>query len=253
MLCSFVIPAHDEEDWIAGSVRAIQSAAGQLKIEYEIIVVADSCTDRTAAIAAEFGASVLEVDCRQIGASRNAGARLATGEFLFFVDADTEVTLRAVELALEELRAGAVGGGSTLSFDGPIPFFMRLMIKVTSFMLATARYTGGCFFFCHRSKFELVGGFDESLFIAEEIFLARDLKKHGRFVIVRGRVLTSARKVRNHTLKEVGGIIWRTFVGGKKSCQRREGLEFWYGKRQADPGHSMGERASSKTPDPISK
>ena len=241
MLCSFVLPAHNEEDWIAGSIEAIQSAATQLNVDHEIIVVADSCTDRTRDIALELGTRVIEVECRQIGPTRNEGARNAHGKYLVFVDADTEITLRALELALEALAKGAIGGGSTIRFDGPIPFFMRLAIDTSGFILATARYAGGCFFFCKREAFERVGGFDEELYIAEEIFLARELKKHGRFVIVRGRILTSARKVRNHSLGEVFAIIWRTMVGGKASCKKREGLDFWYGKRRSDPGREMGD------------
>ncbi len=247
MLCSFVIPAHDEEDWIAGSIAAIQTVAAQLELEHEIIVVADSCSDRTAQISEERGARVCEVEFRQIGPSRNAGAAVAQGELLIFVDADTEVTLAAVDLALKAIRAGAVGGGSTLRFDGPIPLYLRVVVGISGWALATARYAGGCFFFCPKAKFELAGGFDESLFVAEEIFLAKELKKLGRFVIVPGRVLTSARKIRSHSLKEVLAVCWRTLIGGKESCKKREGHELWYGGRKVDPGQSMGESVSGET------
>lgn len=244
MYCSFVIPAHDEEDWIAGTISAIQSAAAELELEHEILVVADVCSDRTVEIATELGVRTLEVEHRQIASTRNAGARATTGEYLFFVDGDTQVNTNAVRLALGALQGGAIGGGSTVDFDGPIPILMRIAIETTGFLLATARYAGGCFFYCSREAFDRAGGFDETLFIAEEIFLARELKKQGRFVMVPGRILTSARKVRNHSLGEVLSIIWRTFIGGKESCKRREGLDFWYGERQSDPGHSMKSRAS---------
>lgn len=244
MHCSFVIPAHNEEDWIAGTISAIRAAATELALEYEILVVADACTDRTAEIATELDARVVEVAHRQIAPTRNTGARESAGQLLFFVDGDTQVNTKAVRLALEAMKRGAVGGGSTIGFDGPIPMFMRIAIEISGFLLATARYAGGCFFFCPREAFERAGGFDETLFIAEEIFLARELKKQGRFVIVPARILTSARKVRNHSLREVLSIIWRTFIGGKASCKRREGLDFWYGERQTDPGHSMSGGAS---------
>ncbi len=243
MICSFVIPAHNEEDWISGSIRSVQSVADQLGLDYEVLVVADSCSDSTVELATSAGARVFEVSYRQIGATRNYGAREANGETLFFIDADTEVNLKAVELSLQALRAGAVGGGSTIRFDGKLPFFLRTTISLAGWLLALARYTGGCFFFCKRAAFEQVGGFDEKLYIAEEIFLARELKRLGRFVIVRGAVLTSARKARNHSLGQICGLFFRTMIGGKKACMKREGLDFWYGERRSDPGRSMGNEA----------
>lgn len=65
--------------------------------KYEIIVVDDASTDATGAIATEEGARVTRVAYRQISATRNAGAKVARGEILFFVDADTIVNARVVQ------------------------------------------------------------------------------------------------------------------------------------------------------------
>ena len=54
---------------------------------------------------------MVAVNHRQIAATRNAGAKAATGELLIFVDADTVVTEAAVRAAVAAMRVGAVGGG----------------------------------------------------------------------------------------------------------------------------------------------
>ena len=73
---------------------------------YEVIVVNDASTDRTAAIAAVHAATVIDVSHRHIAATRNAGARAARGDVLFFIDADTQANVPAVRAAL---RAGCAG------------------------------------------------------------------------------------------------------------------------------------------------
>src|SRR4029450_5818099 len=96
----------------------------------EIVVAADASAARTAAIAREHGARVVPVQHRQIAATRNAGARAATGEWLVFVDAAPAVTSAAVRGALEAMRAGAAGGGSAFRFDGRVPRFGRVLQRI---------------------------------------------------------------------------------------------------------------------------
>ena len=86
-MLSFIIPAHNEERWIRRSIAAIRTAMEGLDESHEIIVVDDSSTDATTRLAELDGARVVRVEHRQIAATRNAGAREARGEFLFFVDA----------------------------------------------------------------------------------------------------------------------------------------------------------------------
>ena len=70
---------------------------------YEIIVVDDGSTDRTATLAEECGARVANVHHRQIARVRNAGARVAVGDILVFVDADTVITVSTLRATLDAL------------------------------------------------------------------------------------------------------------------------------------------------------
>src|SRR5438128_2098443 len=92
VVISFIIPAYNEEALLGQTLSAVHESARTLGEPYEIITVNDASTDRTGEIALEHGARVVAVKCRQIAATRNAGARAAAGDILFFVDADTVVS-----------------------------------------------------------------------------------------------------------------------------------------------------------------
>ena len=100
-MISFIVPAHNEEAWIGRCVSAIRNGAESQP--HEIIVVDDGSSDATASIARQQGAQVIRVEHRQIAATRNAGARQAHGDILFFVDADTLTNAPAIQSALRAI------------------------------------------------------------------------------------------------------------------------------------------------------
>lgn len=232
---SFVVPAHNEEPLLAATLQAIHQAAAGCGIGYEIIVADDGSTDRTAAVAIESGARVASVQHRKISATRNSGARLASGDLLVFVDADTLIGREVLVRAIEAVANGAVGGGATVRFDGHVPLYARALIPWLTGAMRLTRLAAGCFVFCTRPAFEAAGGFDERLFGAEEIALSVALKKIGRFVILREAVLTSGRKLRTYSGLEVLGIMARAALSGGKMLERRDQMGLWYDPRREDP------------------
>jgi glycosyltransferase involved in cell wall biosynthesis len=234
-MISFIVPAYNEEQLLGRTLTALTRAAEALQQPFEVVVVDDASTDRTAAIAREQGARVIPVDHRQIAATRNAGARAANGEMLIFVDADTVVTASAVAAAVEAMRRGAAGGGCAFRFDGRLPRYGRIIAAVSVPLYRALRLASGCFLFCTRKAFHAAGGFDEGLFGAEEAALSRALQRQGRFVILREFVTTSGRKLRAHSAGEILGLLVRLALAGSHSVRRREGLEIWYGERRPDP------------------
>ena len=232
---SFIVPAHNEEPVLAATLSAIHAAAEACVIEYEIIVADDASTDRTAHIAAEAGARVVAVQHRQISATRNSGARAASGDMLVFVDADTLINREVLLRAIEAVTHGAVGGGATVHFDGHVPLYAKVLLPLLTVLMRRTRLAAGCFVFCTRHAFEAAGGFDERLFGAEEIALSAALKKLGAFVILREGVLTSGRKLRTYSGFEVLGIMLRAALSGGKMLTRRDQMGLWYAPRRADP------------------
>ena len=223
---SIIIPAHNEEALLGATLDALQAAAAGLGEPCEIVVVDDSSTDRTAAIARAGGARVVRADVHQIAAARNAGARAAAGGLLVFVDADTLVPARILRAAVETLRAGAVGGGASAVFEPEAPRWAHRAIAIAAWIMRIARWAPGCFIFARRDAFERAGGFDERYFASEEIHLSRALKRFGRFVILNDSVMTSARKAEHYSMSHSLWLMVRMLW--LPSLRRREGLEFWY-------------------------
>lgn len=232
---SFIIPAYNEERLLGRTLAAIDQAGRALGEPVEVIVVDDASTDATADVARAHGARVVAVQCRQIAATRNAGAREASGELLIFVDADTTVTEAAVRAAMGAVRQGAVGGGCAFRFDGRVPLHGRILAAVAVPLYRAVGLASGCFLFCTRQAFSAVGGFDETLFGAEEAAMSRALRRHGKFVVLRESVTTSGRKLRAYSGREVLGILVRLALAGPKGVRQRDSLDIWYGERRADP------------------
>jgi glycosyltransferase involved in cell wall biosynthesis len=234
-MISFIVPAYNEEQVLGSTLAALHTACRAVGAPYELIVVDDGSTDETAAIAEGHGAVLVSVAHRQIAATRNSGARKATGELFIFVDADTIVNEAILRAALEACRDGAVGGGAGIEFDGFVPLYARLLVPIVVRAFRLTRVAMGCFLFCTRSAFVAVGGFDEDFYGAEEVVMSSALKRHGRFVVLKETVITSGRKLRTHTVREMLVVLMRVVFRGSSVVKQRQGMELWYAERRTDP------------------
>jgi glycosyltransferase involved in cell wall biosynthesis len=236
-MLSFIIPAHNEEHWIAACLKSIYAAMQNIAAPYELIVVDDASTDATANIAHEqatgwLGSSetrapsavgtglqclrVLRVNLRKISAVRNAGAAVATGDILFFIDADTQANEPAIRAALVALEAGAAGGGCVPEFVGHIPFWARIIIWFAVTIARRIRLVGGCFQFCTREAFKAIGGFNEDLRAGEDMAFCQAIKKVGRFVVPGPTVVTSARKLNVVSPGEISRLLVMILIHGPR-------------------------------------
>src|SRR5262245_5086204 len=234
-MISFVIPAYNEEALLGTTLDAIHTAAGATGQDYEIVVADDGSSDRTAEVARARDARVVSVSNRQIAATRNAGARAARGELLIFVDADTIVNRDVVRAALESVSAGAIGGGAGVRFQGRLPWYVRMLEPLAVWTFRMARLAAGCFLFATRKAFDATGGFDQSLYGAEEIALSRALKREGKFVVLKESVETSGRKFRAYSGWEILKVMTRLAVKGGRGVRTRGDIAFWYETRRKDP------------------
>jgi glycosyltransferase involved in cell wall biosynthesis len=234
-LISFIIPAHNEEALLGRTLASIHRAAPRVVDAFEVIVVDDASTDRTAQVARRAGAEVVRVDCRQIAAARNAGARRARGDVLVFVDADTVLPERTLRAAVRALQRGAAGGGATFSFDRGASPWLETLTATFAGLMRLFNLAPGCFLFVRREAFDAVGGFDQRLFASEELAFSRAVGRIGRFQILCDRVITSGRKVRAKDVwRRVLRLTWRWALEGDEMLKRREGLDLWYDSARSD-------------------
>jgi glycosyltransferase involved in cell wall biosynthesis len=84
---SVIVPTHDRTDYLRQALASIRALDGP-DIDFEIIVADDTSGTKTELIAREFGARLVRSSTQGPAASRNAGLRAATGEYLAFLDDD---------------------------------------------------------------------------------------------------------------------------------------------------------------------
>ncbi|MFK8028799.1 MAG: glycosyltransferase [Gammaproteobacteria bacterium] len=200
MSYTVIVPAFNEALFLPATLQALAEAMTFPDMAGNVIVVDNNSTDETAKVATDFGAHVVFEPLNQISRARNAGAAAATTPYLIFVDADTLVSGELLCAALNSLKLGACGGGSTLTFDD-VPRSAIVMARLWNWVSRKNKLAAGSFVFCLREGFEAVGGFSEAVYASEEIWFSRSLKKWGRkrdlsFEVVDvAPVVTSGRKL----------------------------------------------------------
>ena len=113
---SIIMPAYNESDCICKSVADVRNQFGNVCTDYEIIVVDDGSTDDTRRLVE----SLSDPKLRVVGYDRNHGKghafrmgfRLATGEFTFLVDSDSEIRAKELITYFEALGSTDIAIGS---------------------------------------------------------------------------------------------------------------------------------------------
>lgn len=168
MRLSIVIPTLNEEEYLPLLLKSIDR---QTFTDYEVIVADAGSTDRTAAIAGEFGAAIVRGGMPGVG--RNVGAAAARGDVILFLDADV-VLLDDEFLAETVAEFGRRGLGSASCEVKPLSekIVDRAMHWVyNAYLTTTAQFlphAPGFCIFVRRDVHEAVGGFDETVRFAED-------------------------------------------------------------------------------------
>lgn len=183
---SVVIPTLNEEATI---VAALASAGDA----YERIVVDGGSSDRTREIAVASGARVIE-EGRGRGRQLAAGARVATGEVLLFLHADTRLPAGfAADVSAVLSRPRCTWGRFDVRFDQNTPLLAAIARLISWRSRFTRGATGDQAIFVRASAYREVGGFHEdSLF--EDVDLCRRLKRQGKMGVPARPVVTSSRR-----------------------------------------------------------
>ncbi len=198
---SLIIPAYNEGRFIGRCLESVEKAKecyGEPSL-IETIVVNNCSTDDTERIALDYKAKVVLEEKRQIALIRNKGASIADGHIVGFLDADSLVTSNIFAIIDETMSLGKyIGGGTDVRLERNSfgIFFTYCITKIPARWLLGIM---GGLLFTEKKNFEEIGGFDQSLYCAEDSKFALDLKRYGRQkgkefkVITEAYVITSAR------------------------------------------------------------
>ncbi len=214
---SVIIPARNEEALIALTVESAIRARDHFRASggpyeaVEILVIDNASTDRTAEVLARHVASAdLRIaTCSPRGAARarNLGARLAVGQILVFLDADTRLPPGAIRRIAELCgvhryeagitRLGALDGGRLARC------WWAFWNAVRRLPLARAKAMPACMF-CTRDAFDEFGPFDESVAIGEEWPILAGLYRKRRHRLCYDQATTALSSGRRMELQRFG-------------------------------------------------
>lgn len=247
---SVVIPAFNEQNYLPRLLDTVDRARERYSggsDSVEVIVADNGSTDATRQIASDRGCLVVSVEKRVIGAARNGGARVARGEVLAFVDADTQIhpeTFNEIDRVLSDPRV--IGGATGIHFERSsiginLTFAMLVVVGNLVRLVIGERPTTNVdtgVTFCLRRDFEEIGGYSEELLFAEDAQFLFDLRRLGRrhrqhFAKgMNAKAIFSTRKFDRygdwHYFPLSLRIIWSTLQrGGLQAWARR----YWYEER----------------------
>jgi glycosyltransferase involved in cell wall biosynthesis len=212
MKISIVVPAYNEEKCLPATLEKIGAALAKFGGDSETIVVDNESTDETAPIAKSFGAKVITETVHNIARVRNTGAKNALGDVLIFVDADTLVPETLFQLIAEQMKNESYFGGAVAVDFGPLERkWMKYYLSGGELWQRIFNWKLGATQFCCKSVFREIGGYDETIFMSEDVQFYRRLTRYAKekggrlFFVKEPRVVTSARRFDKMS-------IWKTLL-----------------------------------------
>ena len=236
MLISVVIPAFDEEAYLGPTLASLNGAARFLRervsASTEIIVVDNDSADSTGAVASGFGARVVSETVHNIAKVRNTGAGAAGGDVLVFVDADTTVPAEMLWHVYEAMSGPDCLGGAVDTDYRPSKLASKLYLRAWRVAGRLAGLAQGATQFCRPEAFAALNGYDETLFMGEDVDFYQRLKRlaRRRGVVVRFidgvRVAPSARRFDQWGFGRT--LVWTNPLFVLLFRRRRSAWRGWY-------------------------
>lgn len=203
-MLSIIIPTLNEEDFLPGVLVSIKK---QTFGDYQIIISDAGSTDNTLQIAKSYGCTITEGGLPARG--RNNGAKIAKSDLLFFLDADTLLPEDFFEASLQEFNARKLDMASFCIRSFPenkiSGFFENGIYNKLIVLLEKILPHAAVGILVKKELFNTLGGYDETIKLAEDMDLARRAARRARFGIIRAReLLVSDRRFRKEGVITIG-------------------------------------------------
>lgn len=215
-MVSVIVPARNEEACLG---RCLESLVAQTGIDFEIIVVDDASTDRTAEIAKRFSPPVTVISAPPLATdwtgknnAMSAGASVAKGNWLLFTDADTVHKAGSLAGAVAEAEGRGVALLSYSPEQEVRTFWEKVVMPVIFAELASTfppkkvndaaspvAAANGQYLLMSRAAYDAVGGHTKiASDLLEDVAMAWLVKSSGHKIFFRyGGDAVSTRMYRN--------------------------------------------------------
>ncbi len=227
MSLSIIIPTKNEADYLPKLLESILNQKNVNLNQIPIIIADNNSTDDTITIAQEYGYKGLQIKIIEGGLpaqARNNGAKVATTQWLWFIDADVILEKDTLSKYLDTIKNPqhkiytsyvfnySFSPQAWLWFQG---YNTILKLKVVVFEV-TQNIIGGYNVIITKVDFERVGGFDTTINTHEDIKLGRQFTPQ-EFGVIQSRIKISPRRFKRDGFWKVfvmyNRIFWRTRFG----------------------------------------
>ena len=188
MKISVIIPTFNESLLLSDTLDRIQQHG-----PHEIIIGDGGSADDTVAIARRMGARVVESACGR-AVQMNSAAGSATGDLLVFLHADSHIDSCGYKKMVDTMsRENYVGGAFSLHIQSDLSSMKTISRLATLRSRHLNLAYGDQAIFVRAEAFQALNGFSP-LPICEDLDFFLKLKKYGRVIILKEKVVTSARR-----------------------------------------------------------
>ena len=205
MKISIIIPILNEAATITRLLQHLIEHAQNISNIKEMITVDGGSTDDSKIVIEQFlskhSNKIKIIDSEKGRAKQlNSGARVAEGEILYFLHADSFPPKSYDQLIIEEVKKENLAGCFRMKFDDN-HWWLKFLGWMTKFRSKKCR-GGDQSQFITKKLFQEIDGYDESYIVYEDNDLVDRLFAINQFVVIPENIITSARRYR-----EIG--IWR--------------------------------------------
>jgi glycosyltransferase involved in cell wall biosynthesis len=235
MKVSIIIPAYNEERCLPETLGRINKALSVVARPSEIIVVDNDSQDGTKRVAEAFGANVFLEKNHNISRVRNTGAKNSTGDVLIFVDADTLVPgtlFQKIAAVMEDEKC--FGGAVAVEYEDFRRRWMKFYLAGWKFWGKFFNMAQGAAQFCRKSVFEELKGYDQTIFMGEDVEFYWRLSKYARrkesylHFVEHPTVRTSARRFDKMSLWKTLLLTHPVFI--RLTWRKKSFWKDWYEK-----------------------
>lgn len=187
-MISIIIPTYNEEMYLPRLLNCIKKQSYK---DYEIIVADANSRDKTLLIAKKYGCRIVKGGIPSVG--RNNGAKMAKGDILLFLDADSTIDKDFLGNSLKEIETRKLDVGGVylnpLSNNVLDRIFLGIFNCWIFLMQFFYRNACGSGIFCKKWLHRKVRGFDETIRLSEDMDYVNRCGKHGKFRIIKSAKL----------------------------------------------------------------
>jgi glycosyltransferase involved in cell wall biosynthesis len=189
---SVIVPAYNEETLLPGCLDSLLTQSAD-PASYEVVVVDNHSTDRSAGIARNKGVRVEEEPRKGYVHAIRRGVEVSQADLLAFTDADCRAPRDWVARILRDFEEtpGIVALGGKLDFFDLNP----ILKNVTKGILAFSSALPGNNMVLRREALDRIGGIDPRVNLSADYWLTLKLRRVGRIRMDRGLIMcTSGRR-----------------------------------------------------------